>query len=92
MKEFLDKHPKIKSPYFWIGIVAIVFSAAGVDIATLTSWPLLGAALLTILNNPFTLLCVVLAIIAVFNDNSTSGIDGADKLKSIFTVKKGSDK
>ena len=92
MKEFLDKHPKIKSPYFWIGIVAIVFSAAGVDVVTLTSWPLLGAALLTILNNPFTLLCVVLAIIAVFNDNSTYGLDGVDKLKNIFTVKKGSDK
>ena len=88
MKDFLDKHTKFKSPYFWIGIVAIVFSAAGVDIATLTSWPLLGAALLTILNNPFTLLCVVLAIIAVFNDNSTCGLDGVDKLKEIFTIKK----
>ena len=92
MKDFLDKHPKFKSPYFWIGIVSIVFSAAGVDIATLTSWPLLGAALLTILNNPFTLLCVILAVMAVFNDNSTSGMDGVDKLKKIFTVKKGSDK
>ena len=91
MKEFLDKHSKFKSPYFWIGIVAIVFSAAGVDVVTLTSWPLLGTALLTILNNPFTLLCVVLAIIAVFNDNSTYGLDGVDKLKNIFTVKKKED-
>ena len=51
MKEFLDKHPKFKNPYFYLGIVAVVFSAAGVDIATLSSWPLLAAALLSIVNN-----------------------------------------
>ena len=88
MKEFLDKHPKFKNPYFYLGIVAVVFSAAGVDIATLSSWPLLAAALLSIVNSPFTLLCVIFALLAMFNDNSTSGLDGADKLKEIFTIKK----
>ena len=88
MKEFLDKHPKFKNPYFYLGIVAVVFSAAGVDIATLSSWPLLAAALLSIVNSPFTLLCVILALLAMFNDNSTSGLDGVDKLKEIFTIKK----
>lgn len=88
MKEFLDKHPKLKNPYFYLGIVAVIFSAAGVDIVTLSSWPLLAAALLSIVNNPFTLLCVILALLAMFNDNSTSGLDGVDKLKEIFTIKK----
>ena len=92
MKEFLDKHPKIKNPYFWLGMVAIIFASAGVDVATLSSWPLLVAALLSIVNNPFTLLCVILALLAMFNDNSTCGLDGADKLKKIFTVKKKDDK
>ena len=49
----------------------------------------LAAALLSIANNPFTLLCVVLALLAMFNDNSTSGLDGVDKLKKVFTIKKG---
>ena len=92
MKEFLDKHPKFKNPYFYLGIVAVIFSAAGVDIVTLSSWPLLAAALLSIVNSPFTLLCVIFALLAMFNDNSTSGLDGADKLKEIFTIKKKDDK
>ena len=69
--------------------MATIFTAANIDIATLSSWPLLAAALLSIVNNPFTLLCVVLALLAMFNDNSTSGLDGADKLKKVFTIKKG---
>ena len=89
MKEFLDKHPKLKNPYFILGILSTIFTAANIDIATLSSWPLLAAALLSIVNNPFTLLCVVLALLAMFNDNSTSGLDGADKLKKVFTIKKG---
>ena len=92
MKEFLDKHPKLKNPYFWLGMVAIIFASAGVDVATLSSWPLLAAALLSIVNSPFTLLCVIFALLAMFNDNSTSGLDGADKLKEIFTIKKRGDK
>ena len=79
---------KLRNPYFLLGIVAVVFASAGVDIATLSSWPLLADALLSILNNPFTLLCVVLAVLAMFNDNSTSGLDGMDKLKEICTIKK----
>ena len=89
MKQFLDTHPKLKNPYFILGILATIFTAANIDIATLSSWPLLAAALLSIVNNPFTLLCVVLALLAMFNDNSTSGLDGADKLKKVFTIKKG---
>ena len=83
---------KLKNPYFLLGIVAVIFSAAGVDIVTLSSWPLLAAALLSIVNNPFTLLCVILALLAMFNDNSTPGLDGINKLKEIFTIKKKGDK
>ena len=79
---------KLKNPYFLLGIVAVIFSAANIEVATLTSWPLLATALLSIVNSPFTLLCVVLALLAMFNDNSTSGLDGVDKLKKIFTIKK----
>ena len=83
---------KLRNPYFLLGIVAVVFASAGVDVATLSSWPLLADALLSILNNPFTLLCVVLALLAMFNDNSTPGLVGINKLKEIFTIKKKGDK
>ena len=83
---------KLRNPYFLLGIVAVIFASAGVDVATLSSWPLLAAALLSIVNSPFTLLCVIFALLAMFNDNSTSGLDGVDKLKDIFTIKKKGDK
>ena len=83
---------KLRNPYFLLGIVAVIFASAGVDVATLSSWPLLADALLSILNNPFTLLCVVLAVLAMFNDNSTPGLDGINKLKEIFTIKEKGDK
>ena len=83
---------KLKNPYFILGVISVIFASAGVDVATLSSWPLLAAALLSIVNSPFTLLCVIFALLAMFNDNSTSGLDGADKLKEIFTIKKKDDK
>ena len=83
---------KLRNPYFLLGIVAVVFASAGVDVATLSSLPLLAAALLSILNSPFTLLCVIFALLAMFNDNSTPGLDGINKLKEIFTIKEKGDK
>ena len=85
MKDFLDKHPKLKNPMFYIGLIAVIFAGAGIDVATLTSWQLLGQALLSIAENPFTLACVIVAILGVFNDNGTKGFDGLDK---IFKIKK----
>ena len=79
---------KLRNPYFLLGIVAVIFASAGVDVATLSSWPLLAAALLSIVNSPFTLLCVIFALLAMFNDNSTPGLDGITKLKGIFTIKR----
>ena len=70
---------KFKNPYFWVGIVSIVFAAAGIDFNTLTSWQLLGKALISILNNPVAVMAVIGAVIGVFNDNSTKGLDKVKK-------------
>ena len=70
---------KFKNPYFWLGIVSIVFAAAGIDFNTLTSWQLLGKALLSILNNPVAVMAVIGAVLGVFNDNSTTGLDKIKK-------------
>lgn len=65
---------RIKNPYFWLGLGGVIFSSAGVDFNTLTSWNLLGDALLSILANPVALVAVVAAIIGVFVDPSTKGL------------------
>ena len=66
---------KIKNPYFWLGLVSIIFASAGVDFNSLTSWALLAESVLGILNNPVALFAVAGAIIGVYNDNSTKGLD-----------------
>ena len=74
MKEFL-KNLKFKNPWFWLGLVSIIFGSAGVDMNTLTSWNALGQAVLGILQNPVAVMAVIGGILGVFNDNGTKGLD-----------------
>ena len=81
MKDFLDRHPKLKNPYFWLSAIALIFSASGVDFNELTSWKLLLKALLSILNNPVCVVAVITAFLGIWNDNSTKGLDKFNKNK-----------
>ncbi|MGL5559190.1 MAG: phage holin [Paraclostridium dentum] len=65
---------RFKNPYFWLGLGGVIFSSAGVDFNTLTSWSLLGDALLSILANPVAIVAVAAAVIGVFVDPSTKGL------------------
>ena len=76
MKQFLEKHSKLKNPYFYLSVVGLIFSASGVDFNQLTSWHLFGQALLGILNNPVCVVAVITAFLGIWNDNSTKGLDG----------------
>lgn len=73
---------KFKNPYFWLSVFALFFSAAGVDFQQLTSWPLLYRALLDVILNPVSIIAVITALLGIWNDNSTKGLD------SIKTYKK----
>ena len=74
MKQFLS-NPKFKSPYFWLSIIGLFFSASGIDFNTLTSWQLFGEALMTIFENPVSIVAVITALVGIFNDNSSRGLD-----------------
>ena len=67
---------KLKNPYFWLSVFALIFSAAGIDFETLTSWQLLAQALIDILMNPVAIVAIVTAFLGIWNDNSTKGLDG----------------
>ena len=82
MKDFLGKNPKFRNPYFWLSVIALVFSASGVDFEQLTSWQLLGQALLSIANNPVSVVAVVTGLLGIWNDNSTQGLDNIKKDKN----------
>ena len=76
MKKFFVEHPKLKNPYFYLSVIALIFSASGVDFNQLTSWDLLGKAIIDILNNPVCVIAVITAFLGIWNDNSTKGLDG----------------
>ena len=78
MKEFF-RNSKFRNPYFWLSMFALIFSASGIEFNTLTSWQLLGDSLLSILNNPVAVVAVITAMLGIWNDNSTKGMD---KLKN----------
>lgn len=66
---------KFQNPYFWLSVVGLIFSASGIDFETLTSWKLLVDALLSILENPVAVVSVTTALIGIWNDNGTVGLD-----------------
>ena len=66
---------KFKNPYFYLSTIALIFSASGVDFNELTSWALLGQALVGIVQNPVSVVAVVTAFLGIWNDNSTKGLD-----------------
>ena len=83
MKDFLDKHPKLKNPYFYLSVIALIFSASGVDFNQLTNWNLLGNALLGIVNNPVAIVAVITAFIGIWNDNSLPGLDKINRKMTV---------
>ena len=66
---------KLKNPYFWLSTFALIFSASGVDFNELTSWTLLGKAVVGIVNNPVAIVAIITAFLGIWNDNSTKGLD-----------------
>ena len=66
---------KLKNPWFWLGIISIIFASAGIDFNSLTSWQLFGHALTSIIQNPVALMAVIGGVLGVFNDNSSKGLD-----------------
>ena len=69
------KDPKFKNPYFWLGVISLVFATANIRIEDLTSWSLLFDAIKSISGNPAILFYITGALIGVWNDNSTPGMD-----------------
>lgn len=71
-----DIMEKLKNPYFWLSVIALIFSAAGINFEELTSWNLLVQALIGILQNPVAIVAIITAFLGIWNDNSTKGLDG----------------
>lgn len=63
-----------KNPWFWVGLCGVILSAMGVSPEMFTSWGAVWEAVCSLFSNPFQIGCVVLAVLGVFVDPTTSGI------------------
>lgn len=73
----LNMTKRSKNIYLYLGLIGIVFSAAGIDFNSLTNWGLFMDGLLAIVKNPVALVSVIFAVLGVFVDPTTPGL--ADK-------------
>jgi phi LC3 family holin len=72
---------RIKNPWFWVGLLGVIFTAMGVSPDVFTSWEILWEHLLGLLKNPFLLGSVATALLGVFVDPTTAGVgDSAQAL------------
>lgn len=65
---------RMKNPWFWVGIVGIIFTAMGVSPEMFTSWGILWEHILELVKNPFLLGSTALSLLGVFVDPTTSGV------------------
>lgn len=65
---------RIKNPFFWVGLVGVILTAMGVSPEMFTSWAAVGEQLLALITNPFMLGSVIVAVLGVFVDPTTSGV------------------
>lgn len=70
---------RFKNPWFWVGLCGTILTAMGVSPEMFTSWGAVLEAVVNLINNPFMLVSVVLAVLGVFVDPTTSGISDSNR-------------
>jgi len=79
---------RIKNPYFWLGLIAVILAAVGVSPESLTSWSILYAQVRALLSNPFAVGCVIVAALGYINDPTTSGLSDSRQALGYETPRK----
>lgn len=74
---------------FWLGLGATILAAMNVSPEMFTSWDLVWSEIVSLLNNPFRLGCVIIAVIGVCTDPTTPGI--GDSTRALQRNKLGQD-
>lgn len=73
---------RMKNPWFWVGLCGTILTAMGVSPEMFTSWGMIWDAIVDVVGNPFMLFSVVLAVLGVFIDPTTSGISDSKRALS----------
>ena len=73
---------RFKNPWFRVGLGGVILSAMGVSPEMFSSWGAVGDAVVNMGGNPYMLISVVLAVLGVFVDPTTSGISDSKRALS----------
>ena len=73
---------RFKNPWFWVGLCGTILTAMGVSPEMFTSWDAVLEAVVNMVSNPYMLVSVVLAVLGVFVDPTTSGISDSKRALS----------
>lgn len=74
MKLKINIPVRLRNWAFWVGLGATILAAMDISPEMFTSWGILWQAMIDLINNPYRLGCVALAIMGVLVDPTTSGI------------------
>ena len=73
---------RVKNPYFWIGLIGIVLTAMGVSPEMFTSWSAVWRQFVEFVSNPFMIGSVVVAVLGVLVDPTTTGVSDSERALS----------
>ena len=82
MKLKINIPVRLRNWAFWVGLGATILAAMDVSPEMFTSWPMLWSEFVALINNPYRLGCVALAVMGVFVDPTTSGIGDSNRAMS----------
>ncbi len=70
---------RFKNPIWWVGLFGVICTAAGVSPEMLTNWGILWDNLVALVENPFLLGSVVVAVIGYNTDHTTAGFQDSSQ-------------
>lgn len=73
---------RLKNPWFWIGVLSTILAAMGVSPEMFTSWQTVWQAIRDLFTNPYQIGCVVISVLGVFIDPTTSGVTDSTRALS----------
>lgn len=79
---------RLKNPWFWIGLIGIILTAMGISPEMLTSWDAVIQAVKDLVSNPYMLASVICAVLGVFIDPTTAGVNDSSRAMTYNKPKK----
>lgn len=79
---------RMKNPWFWVGVFGVMLTAMGISPEMLTSWSLVWESFVNLVSNPFLLGSVFVALLGIFVDPTTAGINDSKQALSYTAPKK----